>query len=114
MKTNTLLVIGAAFVAYLLLRPKGESPAYLEGVGANKILSDAQSAMSTDPNVLDARLSRLSADTKQLTASLRDNPQLGIALGLTPTQVDYAILPPNQFRTIYGFSQPAEPTGPAA
>lgn len=114
MKTEHILLGVVAVAAYVLLKPKGETPAYLTGVAANKITADLQAAQASDPTYLNAELSRLSAQTKQLTASLKDNPALGIALGLTPTQIDYNILPPDQFRTIYGFSQPADPVTPAA
>ncbi len=113
-KAETLLLAGAAVIAYTLLKPKGETPAYLAGVSANKILADAQASLAVDPTALDTQLSALSAQSQRLTASLKANPSLGIALGLTPTQIDYTVLPPDQFRTIYGFSQPAEPVTPAA
>ena len=104
---------GLGLLAYMMTRPRRDTPSILTGEGAN-LANLAKFQAYQDPTQISIELGKLSAQASALTAKVKETPALGTLLGLSPTQIDYIVLPPEQFRTTYGFTADPEPLSPAA
>lgn len=92
-----------ALVLYYVTKTRKDAPSILTGEGAN-LAALAKSQAAIDPATVSLELNKLSAQASIFTAKVKENPSLGTLAGLSPTQIDYIVLPPEQFRTTYGFT----------